>query len=276
MISPIGVLDSGVGGLSVASEIFEALPDERILYFGDTANLPYGNKTPQQIRSYVFSIIDFFLENKTKAIVMACNTSTALVLEEAKNRYDIPIIGVIEPGIKEALKICKKNEVGLFANEATIASGAHQKLMAEISGNSVKIVGQACPKLVPLVESGNTYGEETVKALNEYLETIRSSSADTLILGCTHYPFLGKKLQEIAGNDFKIINPAKLTVQRLKSLLEEKSLLNLKTSHLEHRYVVSGCAESFRKTGSSLLGFDIGWVGQIDLSSKQELILIAC
>ena len=276
MISPIGLLDSGVGGLSVACEIFKILPNEQIYYFGDTANLPYGNKTPQQIKSYVFSVIDFLMESGVKAIVMACNTSTALVLEEAKNKYNIPIIGVIDPGIEESLKVGKQEEVGLFANEATVLSGAHQRAMTRISGNGVRIVGKACPELVPLVESGQILGELAEKALSEYLETILKSSADTLILGCTHYPFLEDTLKKIAPKDLKIINPAALTASKLKSILEDEDLINNSDERFVHHYMVSGDADTFRKIGSKLLGFDIGEVEKVDLSVKQRLIQIAC
>lgn len=275
MISPIGLLDSGVGGLSVAYEIFKALPNEQIYYFGDTANLPYGNKTPQQIKNYVFSVMDFLVESGVKAIVMACNTSTAIVMEEAKSRYNVPIIGVIDSGIEEALRIGKSKEVGLFANEATVKSGAHQRAMIKISGDDIRIVGRACPKLVPLVENGQTCDEEAKKALSEYLETIYASSADTLILGCTHYPFLEGTLKKIVPSSLKIINPAALTAKKLKSILEVENILNKSSESFIHRYMVSGPPDNFRMTASKLLGFDIGKVENIDLSVKQ-LVPIAC
>ncbi len=257
MVSPIGLLDSGVGGLSVASRILDILPNEEILYFGDTANLPYGEKSPQQIKEFVFAIIDFFVRQNVKAVVMACNSSTAIALDEAKIRYSIPVIGVIDSGIEEALRLGNHKEVGLFANSVTVASGAHQKALTRISGNGVRIVGQACPKLVPLVENGQLACSEADIAVKEYLNTISNSNADTLILGCTHYPFLEDTIKKIAGDGLKIINPAHLTARTLQALLTEKGLLNPRGTAVNHRYFVSGDPEKFRILGSSLLGKNI-------------------
>ncbi len=257
MAAPIGILDSGVGGLSVTAEIFKQLPFEEILYFGDTANLPYGEKTPEQIKQLVFSIIEFFVANGVKAIVMACNSSTAIVMEEALKIYNMPIIGVIEPAIKEALRIGKTEEVGLFANAVTVASGAHQKILSLFSGNGARIIGKACPKLVPLVEKGLVTGKETEDAICEYINDIKNSSADTLILGCTHYPFLSETIKKIAGDGIKIVDPALETASRLREVLTTNHLLNPEGTHVRHRFMVSGNPDSFRILGSKLLGFNI-------------------
>lgn len=254
MAAPIGILDSGIGGLSVASKIMQYLPNEEILYFGDTANVPYGEKTPEEIKYLVFSVMDYLMDHNVKAIVMACNTSSALVLEHAKKRYNVPVIGVIDSSAAETVRLAKTGRVGLFANTATVASGAHQKAIDKIAHRNIRVVGQACPKLVPLVERGITQGPEAEQVIREYLRPIEESGADTLILGCTHYPFLQGVIRKVAKKGLKIVDPAELTAKKLRGLLLIYEMMNNKTIQPRHRFIVSGQAEPFRQVGSQVMG----------------------
>jgi glutamate racemase len=259
MGQPIGILDSGVGGLSVASRIFTHLPHEEILYFGDTANVPYGDKTPEQLRGLVFRILDFFQSKNAKAVVMACNSSSAIVLEDARLRYDMPIFGVIEPAIREALAASRQKRIGLIANLVTVSSGAHQRMMTRISGNGVRIHPQACPQLVPLVEDGVLTGELAEQVLREYLHPLEERGIDTLILGCTHYPFMEESIRKILGNDVTIVDPAEHTALSLRDMLKERGIEREK-SEPSHEFLVSGDPARFREIGSRLLGRPLGEV----------------
>ena len=257
MNAPIGVLDSGVGGLSVLKEIKKILPNEQLIYFGDTANVPYGSKSPSQIRLFVFEILKYLKTQKVKAVVFACNTSSAIVLDKAKPCFDFPIIGVIKPGIREALKIMKTEKAGLFANNVTVESGVHDKLMQEMSNGKHGIIGKACPDFVPLVESGLIGGPEVERCINKYLAAFDNIELDTLILGCTHYPFLEKEIQKACKNKIKIINPAKETAKELAQILKENNLENKDEDKKEDIYCVSSNPEKFKSTASLLLNKEI-------------------
>ena len=260
MNAPIGVLDSGVGGLSVLKEIKNILPNEQIIYFGDTANVPYGNKTPSQIRLFVFEILKYLKSQNVKAVVFACNTSSAVVLDKAQPCFDFPIIGVIKPGIREALKIMKTEKAGLFANNVTVESGVHDKIMSEMSNGEHGIIGKACPDFVSLVETGLTSGAEVERCVNKYFSAFENVKIDTLILGCTHYPFLEEEIQKVCKDKIQIINPAKETVKELAKILKEKKLENKSKNVQSDIYCVSSNPEKFRDTASILLGKDIGEV----------------
>ena len=260
MDTPIGVLDSGVGGLSVLKEIKEILPNEQLIYFGDTANVPYGIKTPSQIRLFVFEILKYLKSQEVKAVVFACNTSSAVVLDKAQPCFDFPIIGVIKPGIIEALKIMKTEKAGLFANNVTVESGVHDKIMSEMSDGKHGIIGKACPDFVSFVESGMTEGETVEKSVNKYMSAFDGIDLDTLILGCTHYPFLEKEIEKACKGRMKIINPAKETAKELAKVLKEKNLENNGENKKSDIYCVSSNPEKFRETASILLNRDIGEV----------------
>jgi len=264
MNRPIGISDSGVGGLSVASRIFTHLPHEEVLYFGDTANVPYGEKTPEQIRTLVFRILDFFLSRDAKAVVMACNSSSALVLEDARKQYPLPIIGVIEPAIKEALRVSPGKKIGLIANAVTVKSGAHQTMMTKISMNGIRILPQACPKLVPLVEQGLLEGPEAESALSEYLIPLENGGMDTLILGCTHYPFLVKTIQKVLARDVRLVDPSEYTALALKEILMAQNSMR-DSGSCRHQFYVSGDPQPFMEVGSVLLGRPLEGVRHIDI-----------
>lgn len=261
---PIGISDSGVGGLSVVSRVMELLPRERIVYFADTAHVPYGDKSPEQIRGYVYRILEFFLKRRVKAVVFACNSSSALVLPEVCDRFPVPILGVIEPAVRVTLAQSRNGRLGLIANEATVKSGAYQKAV-EICGNGVRLFSSPCPKLVPLVERGEVAGREARDALSEYLEPLKESRIDTLILGCTHYPFLKGLIAEILGEDVSIIDPAEQVARDLRMLLSDRGLLGENPPGRLARFFVSGDPVSFREIASRLLGRSIEHIKKVYL-----------
>src|SRR5699024_2567262 len=187
--APVGVFDSGVGGLTVAREIMRNLPSEKIVYFGDTARVPYGNKSRENIIRYSRQIIHFLLEQQVKAIVIACNTASAFALDEVRDEFGIPILGVIEPGARVAAQETKNKKVGVIGTEGTIGSGIHAAFLRSLDPE-ITVIGKACPLFVPLVEEGWLHDPVTMEVVARYLQEFKDRDADTLILGCTHYPLI--------------------------------------------------------------------------------------
>lgn len=236
----IGVFDSGVGGLTVVKEIFKYLPDCRIIYFGDTARLPYGTKGAGFVRRYSEKITDWLLKKGAKIIVVACNTSSAWAADSLKltfGRKNIPIFEMIGPAVAEALKKTKNKRIGIIGTPGTIKSGVYKKKLAEIDGN-LKFFSQPCPLFVPLAEEG-WVGEKITKEIAEkYLVPLKKKKIDTLILGCTHYPLLEKIIKKIMGNKVNIINPAKSLAKELKLFLENNPIF-AKVSTGKHQFFFS-------------------------------------
>ncbi|MDK2820991.1 MAG: glutamate racemase [Clostridia bacterium] len=266
-VQPIGVFDSGVGGLTIAEEISRQLPFEKIIYFGDTAHVPYGPRSVEELTSFADKIVDFLIRHEVKAIVDACNTTSAVALPFLQEKYDIPIIGVIEPGVMDAMRVTKNRHIGIIATEATIASHAHQKAI-ESRGSNYRVFNQACPKFVPLVEDGKVYGPEVRSAVEEYLLPLLKANIDTLILGCTHYPFLRRVIKEVAGPEVTLVDPAVATVRELKKvLIKEKGLRGPHTHTLRSlEFYVSGDPDSFSEVGYKL----VGWP-ELDNTRKVEV-----
>ncbi|MGI9952957.1 glutamate racemase [Moorellaceae bacterium AZ2] len=251
---PVGVFDSGVGGLTVVREIVRQLPAETIIYYGDTAHVPYGSKKVEELIAYADAIVSFLVEQGVKAIVDACNTTSAVALGYLKNKYSLPIIGVIEPGVREALAVTRHGRIGVLATEATIASGIHTRLLQSLEP-SLKVYPQACPRLVPLVEAGMVEGPEAREAVAEYVEPLVKEGIDTLLLGCTHYPFLASVIQEVAGEGVTLVDPAASTAQELGALLQQHGALRHIHGSQAHAFLVSGSAESFRQVAQKLVGW---------------------
>ena len=205
--APIGVFDSGVGGLTVAREIMRQIPDERIVYFGDTARVPYGSKSPNTIIRYSRQIIRFLRTKNVKAIVVACNTASAFALETIKPELDIPIIGVVKPGAKVAAQTTQNGKIGVIGTEGTIRSEIYTKTIHR-ENKDAQVMGRACPLFVPLVEEGWIKDPVTVAVAERYLQPFKESDIDTLILGCTHYPLLRSTVREIMGEGVNLVNPA--------------------------------------------------------------------
>jgi glutamate racemase len=266
----IGVFDSGVGGLTVASKISQVLPNETIYYFGDTAHVPYGDKTEDQVTGYVCKIIDFLKNENIKALVMACNTSSAIVLPHLNHdEIDIPVLGVIEFASRLALRVSTGEKIGVVANPVTVRSGAYVHAITKISLNGVYVHQQACPRWVPLIEAGKTSGEEIERVVREDLEPLIKAGVDTLILGCTHYPYLTEVIQKIMPRGVRIVDPAEALARRLKSILKKSGNLSSQTSP-DHRFYVSGDPDEFKKMGSVFFGKDIKTVLKVDLDGIDE------
>lgn len=251
--NPIGVFDSGVGGLSVAREIFRQLPQEKIIYFGDTAHVPYGPRTKEELIIFGDQISEFLISKGVKAIVVACNTSSSVSLKHLLDKYPyLPFIGVIEPGIITALEVTKNGKVGVIATQATINSEAHQNLLLERKPG-IEVYPMACPKFVPLVEKGEIEGLEAKMAAIEYLTPLKDAGIDTLILGCTHYPFLINVIRDVLGSEVNIVDPALETVRQTKELLQKN--LGLKDDNsFNNEYFVSGNSENFLATAKKFMG----------------------
>lgn len=257
--SPIGVFDSGLGGLTVVKEMAQYLPGERIIYFGDTANVPYGDKTAAELIRLADNICAFLVAQGVKAIVDACNSTSAVALEFLQGHYDVPLVGVIEAGVKGAVAATNNGKIGVIATKATIDSQAHSKA-AEKLDQHVKVIGQACSMFVPLVEAGRVNSPDAFKAAETYLAPLQDAGIDTLILGCTHYPFLTPVIMKILGDNVVLVDPAVNTVLELKKLLGDQINQDHQLSISDHKYFVSGDPESFKSVGERLLGISLGVV----------------
>ena len=217
-MAPIGVFDSGVGGLTVAREISRQLPYENIVYFGDTARVPYGSKSQNTIIRFSEQIIRFLRTKQVKAIVIACNTASALALDAVKDEFDLPIIGVVIPGARAAVEATTNGKVGVVGTEATVQSGMYTKVIQGMNPK-IEVIEKACPLFVPLVEEGFKEHIVTKQIIEYYLESMRNTDIDAMILGCTHYPLLRSKIREYMGDRIQIVNPAYETAMDLKRLL---------------------------------------------------------
>lgn len=264
--APIGVFDSGVGGLTVAREIMRHLPNENIVYFGDTARVPYGSKSKDNIIRYSRQIINFLLTKDVKAIVIACNTASALALEVVREEFEIPIIGVVEPGARAALAITETKKVGVIGTEATVRSAMYEKIIHDIDPD-VDVVAKACPLFVPLVEEGFKKHPVTEEIIDYYLKSMKESDIDALILGCTHYPLLRSKIREYVGEKITLVNPAYETAMDLKLVLEERGIENPESNaeHGSYSFYVSDAADKFKQFANSILPYDIETTKQINI-----------
>ena len=270
--APIGVFDSGIGGLTVAREIMRNLPSEKIVYFGDTARLPYGSKSKDTIIRYSRQIVRFLQSRNVKAIVVACNTASALALDTLEKEIDIPIIGVVKPGARVAAQATVSKRVGVIATEATIRSGLYTELIQEIDPE-ISVIGKPCPLFVPLVEEGWRKDPITEMIARRYLEVLQEQDIDTLILGCTHYPLLRKLIGDIMGDKVRLVNPAYETSMVLKKLLADQHMENQGGTKEEfpYRFYVSDAAEKFKEFANSILPYDVKRTKQINLEEYQEL-----
>ena len=265
--APIGVFDSGVGGLTVAREIMRNLPNERIVYFGDTARVPYGSKSKDTIIRYAKQIIRFLRTKDVKAIVIACNTASALALEEVEKELDIPIIGVVEPGARVAAATTKNGKIGVIGTESTINSHMYPQLIKEYRPD-VTVFGKACPLFCPLVEEGWLKDPVTEEVAKRYLKDLLKEDIDTLILGCTHYPLLRSLLSGLVGDQIQLVNPAYETAKELERLLKKENLANEgeKAPGKEpYRFFVSDAADKFKNFANSILPYDIETTRKINI-----------
>lgn len=261
--APIGVFDSGVGGLTVVLEMLRQMPHESFIYYADTAHVPYGDREPEELKEFAFSITDFLVQQGCKMVIIACNTSTSIAYQDLKKAFSLPLIGVIEPGVDKALETTKNEKIGVIGTMATVNSGSYQKMLRS-KNPRVEVTAMSCPLFVPLIEKGRTGGDEVYQAAYSYLEPMKRTGIDSLILGCTHYPFLLPMIKEILGPDVIPIDPARETVNRAREYLKEAGLLQEEGKVL-HEYYASGDPESFGLVGGKFLKRDLGQVRGIIL-----------
>lgn len=257
--APIGVFDSGFGGLTVVREIMRQIPNEKIVYFGDTARVPYGSKSKETVTRFSRQITHFLQTQNVKTIVVACNTASAYALDELEKEIDIPMIGVVKPGAKVAADVTQNGKVGVIATSATIGSEIYTTYIKKLKPE-VSVTGKACPLFVPLVEEGLLEDPVTDEIASRYLLELIDIDIDTLILGCTHYPLIRNTIQRVVGEKVTLVNPAYETARELKILLEEKGILQDKKPDLgENRYqfFVSDGAEKFKTFANSILKYGI-------------------
>ena len=250
--APIGVFDSGLGGLTVAHAIMRQLPGESIVYFGDTARVPYGPKSPETVRRYSHEIAAFLLEQGVKAIVVACNTATAHALPMLEAELPVPVIGVVGPGARAAVQGSRNGHIGVIGTEGTIRSGAYVRAIHAESPNA-KVTALACPLFVPLVEEGWTNHDATWVIAKEYLAPLLRDDIDTLVLGCTHYPLLKTIIGEIVGRDVRLIDSAEETAADTRRMLSDNDILGTKTEG-HYRFVASDDPSQFLELGQRFFG----------------------
>ena len=250
--APVGVFDSGVGGLTVAREIMR----QNIVYFGDTARVPYGSKSKNNIIRFSEQIIRFLKTKGVKAIVIACNTASALALEAVQEETDIPILGVIAPGARAAVQATENGIIGVAGTEATIQSEMYTRVIRKMDPGAV-VIGKPCPLFVPLVEEGFAKHRITEEVIDIYLADMKKTDIDTMILGCTHYPLLRSRIKAYFGEKVHIVNPAYETAMDLKKVLAERGIENLSGKAASYEFYVSDAAEKFTRFANGILSYDV-------------------
>jgi glutamate racemase len=255
--SPIGIFDSGVGGLTVARSIIDQLPGESILYVGDSARGPYGPRPLAEVRTFSLEILDQLVDAGCKALVIACNTASAAMLRDARERYAIPVVEVIQPAARRAVSASRTGNIGVIGTNATIESGAY--LDAFAAAPQLQITSIACPLLTEFVERGETSGTEITKVTKEYLQPLIDKKIDTLVLGCTHYPLLTGVISYVMGNDVTLVSSAEETAKDLYRVLVENDLLNT-SGKPTYKFVSTGESELFTGLARRFLGPEVGKV----------------
>lgn len=267
--APIGVFDSGVGGLTVAREIMEQLPEEEIIYFGDTARMPYGDKPQDTIIGFSRQIVRFLRIKEVKAIVIACNTATAFALETLQRENDIPVIGVIEPGARMAAETTKNGRVGIIGTLGTVNSGIYLEAIHK-NNPEIQVFSKACPLFAPLVEEGVPDDLALLEIAESYLGELREKGIDSLVMGCTHYPLICKTIKKVMGEQVALINPAYETAAALKKALEENQLLR-KAGKPEHQFYVSGDVERFQAFANTVLPCKVIGTQDINIEKYEKI-----
>jgi glutamate racemase len=263
---PIGVFDSGVGGLTVLKEILRELPYENTIYLGDTARVPYGIRSPETVMRYSFENTQFLSSKGIKLLVVACNTASSVSLDAIKERISIPVIGVIDPGAKAAVKATKNKKIGVIGTEATVKSNSYTKAMKGID-TDIEVFGLPCPLFVPLVEEGWVEGQIASLIARRYLESLKDKGIDTIVLGCTHYPLLSGVIADVMGDRVTLIDSAVETSHEIKKILETHDLNNGKKETPARKFFVTDSTERFLKVGEHFLGRTIEHLEKITVCS---------
>ena len=260
----VWVFDSGVGGLTVVKEIFRKLPQEEVVYFGDTGRFPYGTRSQEVIQGFAEQAVKFLLEQDVKIIVVACNTASAQALSYLKQNYSLPILGVIEPGVKKALATTKNKRIGVIGTEGTINSNSYPEAISRIDP-SIKVFSYPCPLFVSLAEEGYINKKATYLIAQDYLKPLIKAKVDTIILGCTHYPLLKNVIQKVVKNKVKLVDSAEAIALEAKKVLEKRNLLN--NNHRPNpKFYVSDQPEKFSKLARRFIQQDINSVEKIDIN----------
>ncbi len=265
--SPIGVFDSGIGGLTVVAEIMRQLPNESIVYFGDTARLPYGPKSNETVTQFALQDTRFLLSHDVKMVVVACNTASSVATDELTTSFDVPVIGVIAPGALAAVSATLTGRVGVIGTEGTIASHAYERAIHRIDPE-IDVMERSCPLFVPLAEEGWTDREVTLVIAHEYLTPLRDAGVDVVVLGCTHYPILKETIGKVFGPTVRLIDSAEETARDVSQMLTELDLVNVSEKRPRHRFFVSDVPHRFREQAERFLG---GALPDVDVVTIDEL-----
>ncbi len=264
---PIGIFDSGIGGLTVVKEVIRQLPSENIIYLGDTARVPYGTKSSKTVITYSQSNSKFLISKGIKLLVIACNTASAVAIQSLRWDLDISVLGVLEPGARKAVNTTNNNKVGVIGTPSTIKSGAYKKSIENINPD-IQVYSQPCPLFVPLAEEGWLDDKISEQIANRYLESLNKSGIDTLILGCTHYPLLKDLIQKVVGEDIKLVDSAEETAQEIKRTLLEINLLNKNKSNSKKEFYLTDTSDTFVSIAGNFLGEKINKLQLIDINHK--------
>jgi glutamate racemase len=266
--APIGIFDSGVGGLTVFRAIERRLPNESLIYLGDTARIPYGTRSDATVERYAIEDASFIQSKGVKAIVIACNTVSAIAAERVARQSSVPVIGVLEPGARRAVEQTRSGYVGVIATEATVSSGAYEKAMIRLR-RGLEIISRACPLFVPLAEEGWVNHPATRQIAEEYLSEMRASRVDTLVLGCTHYPLLRPVIEQVMGDGVRYIDSGEAVADEVARLLEQRGLARTSSrERTEHFYVTDSTAR-FRRVAELFLGRPLEAVESIELGISE-------
>jgi glutamate racemase len=262
---PIGVFDSGFGGLTVARALIDLLPGEDLVYVGDTARYPYGPRSLDAVRAYAQQITTFLVaEHDVKLVIVACNTASAAALDELRSRFEVPIVGVIEPGVRSLVSATRNGHVGVIGTVGTISSGAYQRAVHDAHGG-VKLTCAACPGFVEFVERGETGSDQVHVLAERLLAPLHDAGIDTLLLGCTHYPFLARTISDVLGREVVLVDSADETAFSVRAMLDAQGLRRTeRLTPAVRRWYSSGDVDSFRRLGSQLLGPELDVVEAIE------------
>lgn len=253
MDQAIGVIDSGVGGLTVVKELMRQLPKEKLIYLGDTKRCPYGPRVDQEIIKFTWEMVDFLLNKNIKALVVACNTATAFTLPQLQNELNIPVIGVIQPGARAAIKATRNKNIGVIGTEGTIRSKAYVNALHDIN-SEIHVNSRACPLFVPIVEQGIFTGKQVEDVVKQSLEPIKQNNdIDTLILGCTHYPLIKDTIQKVIGKQVTLVSSSEETAREVSAILEMKHLLYKGNRTVKHNFYTTGNLEFFSKMSNAII-----------------------
>lgn len=261
---PIGVFDSGLGGLTVLKEIKALLPQESVVYFGDSGRAPYGSKSKETVVKYTFQDIRFLINQDIKMIVIACNTASACSLNQVKNSFDIPIVEVVEPGATTAVRETTNKKVGVIGTVATVTSGVYEKAISRLDPE-IEIHQRACPMFVPLVEEGWWENDIALRIAEEYLQPLKEKNIDTLVLGCTHYPLLYNTISKVMGDGVKLVSSALEVAKVVKEMINENNLERDEKIEPVYRYYTSDSVCKFESLGNSILNHEIHSAEKVDI-----------